>query len=471
MHVTTIDRCRLRPGRFLTWAVDPGDARPRMSDVPPSFNQSMHLAAAGTHSTWLAAAFTVDHRIDRDALGRAYQALITRHGTLRSSFVRDGDRIARTEFVPSDLRVAANPEVVVTGESTLRQTIWGAMEVACHPFGFPAYLFGAIDRDDTSTILCGFDHAHVDAYSISIVIDDLHRLYDGFARGIVTSGDELGMSGNFIDYCAAEAGAPLVPPSDPRLRGWLHFFDNSDGVPPQFPLDLGVAPGERAPQAAGTRRMLSAASTEQFAHLCRDNGSSVFGGMLSMMAESVRRCGGGPELALLFPMHTRHSEPWRNAVGWFTTNAPLRVVSSGDAMSTIRRTGPALRRAVRLGEVPVPQVISAMGGLNRVRDDIFMVSYVDYRRLPGAERHAEIDAQHISNVTAADDAQFWISRTDDGLWIRSRFPDTRQARTAIDEFLGHVDGELRKVLAEAGTRIIGDLAIGSRVSTASTASG
>ena len=111
-------------------------------------------------------------------------------------------------------------------------------------------------------------------------------------------------------------------------------------------------------------------------------------------------------------------------VGWFTTNAPVRVVSTGDLATTARRTGPVLRRSIRLGEIPVPQVIANVGGFRQVRSDIFMVSYIDYRTLPGARLHESIAAHHISNASTADDAQFWISRTDDGLALRARHPDT-----------------------------------------------
>ncbi|AZG45241.1 condensation domain-containing protein [Gordonia insulae] len=439
MHVTTIDRYLPEPGEFLSWSVDTTGSVPQTSVVPPSFNQSVHLAGANDHSTWLAVSFSARGRIDRGALARAYHALIARHGTLHSSFTKRDNTFVREEIDPSALRLDENPGVRATSRRALRQAVWATLDAACHPFGFPAYLLGAIDRRDVSTIICGFDHSHVDAYSMSIIVDDLHHLYHGYRRGRDAFVPEnLPVSGNFVDYCAAESEMTQVGASDPRMLSWLRFFDEHDGHPPTFPLDLGVAPGDRAPQGADVRCLLDGPATERFATICRANGSSLFGGVLSAMAHTVRHLGGGPELALLFPMHTRRSEPWRNAVGWFTTNAPLRVVSTDDLLETIRRTGPALRRAVRLGGVPIPQVIAALGGLDQVRDDIFMTSFVDYRSLPGATLHDEIDAHHISNVTTADDAQFWISRTGRGLSIRSRYPANALGTETIHAFLDDV---------------------------------
>lgn len=444
MHVTTIDRYCPPAGELLSWSVVTSPVRSEISEVPPSFNQTVHLASAGESSTWLAAAFTVRGRVDRAALGSAYHALVARHGTLRSSFSAGPEGVRRHSHDPDDLVLRVDTVIHTSSDTVLRERLRDTLDRACRPFGHPAYLFAAIDRADASTIICGFDHCHVDAYSISIVIDDLHRLYEGYrCHGASFDPAETAISGSFVDFCAAESQASTVAPTDPRMRAWLRFFDDRDGALPTFPLDLGVEPGAVAAQATEVRTLLGPAATELFAELCRRNGASVFGGTLAAMADAVRSCGGGPELPLLFPMHTRREEKWRTAIGWFTTNAPLRVVSTGDLIETIRRTGPELRRAVTLGEVPVPQVIEAMGGLRRTRSDIFMVSYVDYRLLPGADRHRVIDAHHISNATTADDAQFWISRTGDGLALRARHPDTLTAHRTIRAFTDELIRTLR----------------------------
>ncbi|MFW0786832.1 condensation domain-containing protein [Gordonia sp. CPCC 206044] len=439
MHVTTIDRYLPEPGEFLSWSVDATNSVAQDSAVPPSFNQTVHLSGAGEHRTWLATAFDVPGSIDRCALARAYHALVTRHGTLHSAFATRDDAMVRTEHDPARLMLIPNPAVRESDSAALQRSIWSAMDAACDPFDFPAYLLGAIDRSGRSTILCGFDHSHVDAYSMSIIVDDLHRLYHGYRLEPASfSADQLSMSGSFVDYCATEATTTDVASTDPRLRAWMEFFGEHHGRPPTFPLDLGLAPGDRAAQGVDVRHLLGTNETQRLAALCRRNGSSLYGGVLSAMAHAVRDLGGGPDLAMLFPMHTRRSEPWYTAVGWFTTNAPLTVVAHSCLQETIRRTGPELRRAMRLGGVPISQVINSLGGLDRVRDDIFMVSYVDYRTLPGARLHAEVDAQHISTVTTADDAQFWISRTSRGLALRCRYPDTDIGCATIRSFVDRV---------------------------------
>ncbi|XGU19849.1 hypothetical protein ACETU7_36065 [Rhodococcus sp. 3Y1] len=94
--------------------------------------------------------------------------------------------------------------------------------------------------------------------------------------------------------------------------------------------------------------------------------------------------------------------------------------------------------------VTMAQVRDALGDkIRRTRTDVFMVSYIDYRKLPGTDDHDLLNAHHISNVTVADDAQFWISRTNRGLSLRSRFPDTETANETMVNFLTELDRILR----------------------------
>lgn len=77
-----------------------------------------------------------------------------------------------------------------------------------------------------------------------------------------------------------------------------------------------------------------------------------------------------------------------------------------------------------------------------------MISYIDYRGLPGAKAE-DRNAHHISNVTTADDAQFWISRTADGLSLRSRFPDTVLAHAVVGSFVENLITVVRHTLVAA----------------------
>ncbi|MFE4057440.1 hypothetical protein ACFXP3_14275 [Streptomyces sp. NPDC059096] len=169
--------------------------------------------------------------------------------------------------------------------------------------------------------------------------------------------------------------------------------------------------------------------------------------MLTAVALAARGLGGGDVLRLCTPLHTRYEERWTHAVGWFTTIAPLTLDITGvrGIEDGVRGAREAFRAARALAEVPFAQVLPALGGVfRRTRDDVFMVSYVDYRRLPGSEHHRAARAHHISSVTTADDAQFWFSRTHEGLFLRSRFPATPAAGAVVTGFADAVGETLAR---------------------------
>lgn len=429
MHVTTVDRYTPEPGTFLHWTVPPDESAGIESPIPPSFNQLVHLVRAESGSIWLAAAFDVAGRVNRDRLADAYRELIARHGTLRSSFTATPSgplRILR----PTPNRLEQQPDSAHGSATTLRETLRRHADIRCASFAERAYLLAAIDRPHTSTIVCAFDHAHVDAYSMAIIIEDLRLLYHG------ANPETLPATGDFVDYCATPVE---FEPDDPRVDGWRDFFGDQGVIPPSFPLDLGLEPGRRAPQATDLRELLSADAAENFERFCRRSDAGVFAGALAALAHSVHRAGGGSRLRMVFPLHTRHEPQWRNAVGWFTTNAPVAVDTARDFADTVRNARESVRAALGLGGVPLAETLHELGGLQPSRADIFMVSYVDYRRLPGAAFRRAINATHISNSGFADDVQLWFSRSDKGLALRARYPATAQAHAVVRAFLDDVE--------------------------------
>ncbi|MEV6655884.1 condensation domain-containing protein [Nocardia fluminea] len=442
MHVTTVDHYAPEPGTFLHWIAPADEQEAVESPIPPSFNQLVHLASAESGSNWLAAAFDVDGQIDRARLAAAYRRLIARHGTLRSSFAATSAG-PRRMVRPAPTRLEPQPDIAHRSTTALRETLRRHSDLGCAPFAERAYLLAAIDRAHTSTIVCAFDHAHVDAYSIAIVIEDLRRLYHG------ADPETLPAAGNFVDFCARPVE---FRPDDPRVDGWRAFFGEQGVIPPSFPLDLGLEPGRRAPQAVVLRRLLSCDDAVSFESFCRAHGAGLFAGVLAALAHSVHRAGGGRRLRMLFPLHTRREPQWHNSVGWFTTNAPVAVEATPDFATTLRGAQASVRAAIELGTVPLAETVRELGGLRPSRADVFMVSYVDYRRLPGADSHRAVNATHISNTGSADDLQLWFSRGHGGLALRARFPSTPAAHAVVRACLDDVGQILRTSSLDAPRR-------------------
>lgn len=449
MLVTTADLWEPRPGTLLRW-----DVSAPASGVPAtlSLNQRNHLAGAtaGAPTVWLAAAFDVDGPIDPVALTSTWRAFVARHSSLQLEVLAGPEGLQARRHQPAALTwslTSVGP--TGTGEET-RAALRAALDERCAPFGYPAFLPAAISRADRSTIVLGMDHLHCDAHSVAVAVEELADLYAAFAEGAEPALPDVG---SFLEAVEQGYDGPArVDPEDPLLRGWAEHLGGRGHQLPTFPLPLGLEPGERAAQATVVAPLADAAAMDRIGARARSSGASTYAAVLAALATAVADLGGGERLDTLAPVSTR-SAPALNesgltrSIGWYTTTVPLTVPASLTAAG-LAEAGEAVRRGVRLGSVPLDQVIGSLPEpLVQARNDVFVVSWVDYRHVPGGSAHLERDAQHISASALADDVQIWFSRTHTGLAVRIRHPDTEVASASVSELLER----LEHTLADLGT--------------------
>ncbi|GAA4472410.1 condensation domain-containing protein [Rhodococcus olei] len=455
MHVTAIDRYEIEPGTLTEWTLAPTDELVR-SDVPPSYNQQFHLETARTHgvgaSVWMAASFDLPAPVNRVALRRTLELIVRRHDALWTGFEVRPDRITRLTVPPHAVAVTPSAAVEFGDTASLRTHLRARFTEVCDPLTFPAFLFATVERAGSSTVLAAFDHTIVDGYSLVIAIRELRQVYELLcATPDIADEDvhvDLDDPGSFMSFCVEESAEEDVDASDPRIRAWARFYESCGGTAPRFPLPLGVQPGKPAPQASDVRSILDTQDTARFEEVCLAGGGAMFSGVLTAIGTALRREGAPALLPLQFPLHTRLDPRWEGSIGWLTTSAPVtvRVDRPDDFAAALADTHSSFRSALNVLGVSMPQVRAGVGdGYRRTSTDLFMVSFIDYRRLAGSEHHRSINAHHISNVTVCDDAQFWVSRTTEGLSIRSRFPDTPVARDTMERFLTRLAEVLTEV--------------------------
>jgi hypothetical protein len=452
MLVTTIDLVRLDPGGYLQWH-SPPQPPGVVSDIPPSANQGFHLnavvldgqGAKNGSDGWLAVTFDVPGRIRPDSLTESFAALMRRHESLRCSFEAvDGNIIRRVHPASAVALVAPDSAAPLASADEVGALLRQQLRSVCDPTRFPAALFAAVDRPETSTVICGFDHSAVDALSLAIIAREVRADY--LARVAGEPAPILPEVGSFLDYCAYETGQPPLPHDHPGLIIWRQFLASQKGLFPSFPLDLGVRPGEVEPQRTVVRALLDVPGAERFEALCHSHEGSLYSGELTALACAVRDLGGPEHIATLTPMRILLRPEWEEAVGWFVTNIPLVFRCGADFADGVRQNRLAFREALPAAQVPMGQVLSGQAGpFQFTRRDVSMVSHIDYRKVFAASAaDTERRTTHISNTTVADDAQFWFSRTSQGLCLRIRHPDTEVARDTVGRLCQRLEAILRE---------------------------
>ncbi|MDR6173872.1 hypothetical protein QE364_003570 [Nocardioides zeae] len=418
MHVTAADGWRLPAGPVRRWTLRPAAVG---EPVVLSVNQRNHLAGvvAGQPSVWLAADLPAGSVPGIEAPTDLLDGLLARHAALRTA-VAPGDGTGAVLHAPDGL-VWVEDDVVRAGTSSdATSAVRDLLDRACHPLApGPPVAAALVGAGAAARFVLAGDHLVLDAWSVALLASEL-----GTPRA-------LPAAPAFPALAARWAAEPALPPDDARLHAWLAFLDGLDQALPTFPLDLGTAPGERFPQRTLVVPFLDAATVAALDDLGRPEGASAYAAVLLALGRAVRAQRDEPAataLPLLVPVGTRRTEEERATVGWCTTTVPLVVAATDD----LRATGERLRAALALGSVPLDQVLGSLPRpLRRTRADVFMVSWIDYRRLPTVPA----GTNHVSNVTEADDVQLWLSRTDAGVAVRARIPDHPPAVAVVTALL------------------------------------
>jgi hypothetical protein len=431
MRLTIVDQVHLPEGRLHSYALEVG-AEGR--ELPVSFDQRRHVGEGQRPGSWMAVAFRPPDGTDRESLGTAWRAVVARHGTLRSVFSRGGDvdggQVRLHEVDPGPGQWVEHVPQPGVG---LRDRLRGVLDRSCAPYARPSHRLCVVTPDEgRPAVVIGADHAHVDAWSLLVLLRDLTTCLDDLAAGR-EPGATLPAAPSFADHTAELAARPPVP--EEVVRRWREILDAGDGVMPRFPLPLGDV-SQTWPAVVEVHDVLDHDELQRFVSMCAERGQSMLSVALAEVARALH-AGPGSPLRAIFPVHSRHEEQWHDAVGWFITNAVLEITAADPAGAHA-----AVREAVRLGSHPLAPIMEPYGGMP-LAPGHFAISWLDNRRLPVAVPEG-LEPQHVSALVRTDGVMIWFVVNDTGLHLRCRYPGTPQARRSVGDWLDAVRDGIRE---------------------------
>jgi hypothetical protein len=460
--MTDLQRCEIRPGRLVEWTLHPASvsaAEDLPDDArPPAYVQESHIRTARTVRedglfvpTWLGTAFDIPGRIELDVLQGALEAWMLRHETLRSGFRWAGDEMRRFTL-DADAVALHREDVGEFGDAvTLTRYLQDRFDVAADALTWPNFLFAAVVRDDGASVYMAFDHSNVDAYSIHRITAEIHELYAAGLDGGAVAPQPVA---SYVDFCASErTDADRIDDTHQVVSRWREFIARCDGKLPNFPVDLGLDPEGPLPEQRFLQEMVvDAADAAAFEAYCRPYGGSLVG-VVAAVALAAREISGLDVYRTVVPFHTRVKSRWADSVGWYVGGAPVEIPVGqargfDDALDLVRT---ALRDTRTLSRMPIARVLSLLGADFRpTSPDLYsIVSYVDSRGIPGAERWQELKAYGLIRVSYGDQVCAWVTRVHEGLQFACRLPDTDIAHKNMRRCVELVRERIVSVVREA----------------------
>ncbi|MGW3829505.1 condensation domain-containing protein, partial [Streptomyces sp. NPDC005071] len=256
MRMTDIHRCEIRPGRLVEWTLSP-----RTLDIaaalpedarPPAYIQESHIRTARSVRedglfvpTWLGTAFDLPGPADLDALERALRGWTLRHETLRSGFRWADEEMHRFTLDEDDVSLHRQVVGDFADTNALVRYLQDRFDVAADALGWPNLIYAAVVRDDGVSVYMAFDHSNVDAYSLQRIPGEIRELYTADVTGRPAAGTP---PGSYVDFCEQErTSADGIDDTHAIVDRWREFIGRCDGRLPEFPVDLGLRPGDPLP--------------------------------------------------------------------------------------------------------------------------------------------------------------------------------------------------------------------------------
>lgn len=424
----------LPPGRLLSLPAHT-QGRPGAS-LTISFDQARHVGAGQRPGSWMAVSARLPGQVPPDQLRTAWRQVIERHSSLRTVFsrtVQGSLELRETKVVLGDWA-----EHHIDPGQDPRQVLRALFDRTCAPFDQPSHRLALLlpsetEADRRPVVIVGSDHAHVDMWSLLVVLRDLLQGLDNLRAGRPVDAGMEAVAG-FTEHSAAMAARPSAP--ERIHRRWAEILDAGQGLMPRFGLPLGTDSPEED-SAVEVRDIFDAEQCERFAAHAASLGVRMIALAVSALTVATRELSGTP-LRAVFPVHSRYEPRWRDSVGWFITDSVIES-SDPDPQACAR----AVKEAIDLGSHPLGPILEPYGGMP-VGPGMFALSWLDTRRL--AELPSGAQVQYVSAAVHDDGVMVWFVVNPDGLHLRARYPDNPVAAASMTRWLDAVASGLRGFL-------------------------
>jgi hypothetical protein len=440
MEYTELSAYDVPPGEVTAWIPTAEPATWVDDDRRLSHNHELHLDTAEAGS-WIGSIMRMRAQLDAEALGLALRAWIGRHEALRGTVEETPAGWRRRIVAPADVSVTTTALGRFDAEDA-RGCVADFLADHIVPSAWPYVVFATVADADGFTLVFGADHGVMDAYSQLLWFEEIASLYERALAGVPFAELAVATTGSHLDHAAEErVTGDAMSLECESVRVWRDWLTRPDGrlrfadFPVSGVTDVPVS-GSPLPQASLSQWLGDPHQARVLGELCKSAGVSFQAGMMGAMAYVLRAQHGVEQMSFVAPMHTRYTAEHAAAVGWYVGLVPVTLDISG--ASTLPEVAGRVQAALAEAKPLVPQPFARVADLLGVSDaPHFVVTFVDTRFIPGAERWNSWNARTLrAPVRADDEVYLWLVRDRDGLNVSTRCPETVAAERVVRDLIG-----------------------------------
>ncbi|MCA1453646.1 non-ribosomal peptide synthase/polyketide synthase [Bradyrhizobium sp. BRP22] len=308
-------------------------ARQEQKRAPLSFAQTrlwfLWRMDPGSAAYHMPVTVRVRGRLDVNAMQQAFDALVVRHGALRTVFRQDGGEAEQVllEAEPVKLR-----RIRVDGSDREQQARRLTREEAAAPFDLEAgpllrVALLALGEED-HVVVVTMHHIVADGWSMGVLVHEFWQLYGAAVRGEAAALPELEIQ--YSDYAAWQRLWMSAVDGERQVQYWTHRL--KEPVALQLPVDR-ARPALPDYAGAAVRIELDPSLAEALRMLARQRRTTLFAVLLASFKLLLYRYTGQSDISVGVPVANRHRDETRGMIGLFVNTQVLRILL--DSRATI----------------------------------------------------------------------------------------------------------------------------------------
>lgn len=353
-----------------------------------------HALSQGQQSLWFlwqmaphSAAFSmvfpmqIRGALNRGALDRAFEVLVTRHANLHSVFTEDAGVVRQGDHPGPHPRIQYE-DAREWSEEALQQAL---EKTARQPFdlrrdaSLRAHLWQRGDRDQVFCLV--MHHITGDLWSLVVLMDELRQLYEVQCQAtdqpVATSSDLPDLPVSFGDYVRAMQLAQDRDTHRAALDYWAREL--TEDLPTlDLPCDF-ARPARQQFNGATIFQTLDAELTTEIEALARAEDTTVFVVLLAAYQALLHRFSGQSQLLVGTPFSGRTLPGTAGVIGDFINMLPLKAEFDGETTfaSHIAALRDRLLQAMKHQEVPFSQIVDRLAPKRDLsRPPVFQTTFV-----------------------------------------------------------------------------------------------
>jgi hypothetical protein len=314
--------------------VAPISRRTVFSPAPVSFAQQrlwfIDQLTPGTPAFNIPAAVRLKGKLNISLLHKAFDEIIQRHETLRTSFAsQQGTPVqviapsVKLEIPVVDLRAMPEAERMNEVQKIVTQECQQPFDLAQAPL--VRVTLALLDNTDQVLIMM-MHHIIGDVWSVRLVMKELARLYEAFSTSQSPTLPHLPIQ--YADYALWQREWLQGPALEAELGYWTKQLE---GMPEELelPFDFPRLPVQSIWGAKHFLKIPKAVS-EGLRVLGRQHGASLFMTLVAGWKALLHRYTGQDDIVVGAPVANRNRSEYENMVGFFVNSVLLRTRLNGD---------------------------------------------------------------------------------------------------------------------------------------------